>query len=263
MNGADAIVEILQREGIRQVFCYPLTNLLDALARAGVRILSARQERVAGNMADGVSRSTNGRQIGVFTVQSRAGAENAFAGVAHSFTDSTPVLFLPGHAGLDQIGTHPSFDCVDNYRATTKMANKVISPELAPSRLRHAFTALRSGRPRPGDAGGAGRRLQGGIQGRPGIHPYTPHAGGGRSGRRGRGRRTPAPGRTSHDLGRPGHPLRRGEPRTGGGGRDSGHSGHDHPSGKERLPRTPRALGRSRRLLRHPSWRGIAWPTPT
>ncbi len=149
MNGADAIVKILQMEGIRQVFCYPLTNLLDALARAGVRILSSRQERVAGNMADGVSRSTNGRQIGVFTVQSRAGAENAFAGVAHSFTDSTPVLFLPGHAGLDQIGTHPSFDCVDNYRATTKMANKVISPELAPSRLRHAFTALRSGRPGP------------------------------------------------------------------------------------------------------------------
>ena len=95
MNGADAIAKILKAEGIRQVFCYPTTPILDALARADIRVITSRQERVAGNMADGVSRSTNGRQIGTFTVQQSAGAENAFAGIAHSYTDSTPVLFLP------------------------------------------------------------------------------------------------------------------------------------------------------------------------
>jgi 4-aminobutyrate aminotransferase-like enzyme len=40
-----------------------------------------RQERVAGNMADGVSRSTNGRQIGTWAVQALAGTENSFPGV--------------------------------------------------------------------------------------------------------------------------------------------------------------------------------------
>ena len=61
-------------------------------------------------MADGVSRSTNGRSIGCFTVQARAGAENAFAPVAHSYTDSTPVLFLPGHPGSSFVGVSPSFE---------------------------------------------------------------------------------------------------------------------------------------------------------
>ena len=149
MTGADALVKILKAEGIRQVFCYPTTPIVDALARADVRVITSRQERVAGNMADGVSRSTNGRQIGAFTVQQSAGAENAFAGIAHSYTDSTPVLFLPGHPGVNAIGNSPNFDSSDNYRATTKMAQKILTVEQIPMKLRQAFTALRSGRPQP------------------------------------------------------------------------------------------------------------------
>ena len=149
MTGADAVAKILKAEGIRQVFCYPTTPILDALARADVRVITSRQERVAGNMADGVSRSTNGRQIGTFTVQQSAGAENAFAGIAHSYTDSTPVLFLPGHPGVATIGNSPNFDSSDNYRATTKMAQKILTVEQIPMKLRQAFTALRSGRPQP------------------------------------------------------------------------------------------------------------------
>ena len=53
MTGADAIVKILQTEGIKQAFCYPTTPLLEAMARAGLRVITSRQERVAGNMADG------------------------------------------------------------------------------------------------------------------------------------------------------------------------------------------------------------------
>lgn len=149
MTGADAVVKILKAEGIRQVFCYPTTPILDALARADLRVITSRQERVAGNMADGVSRSTNGRQIGTFTVQQSAGAENAFAGIAHSYTDSTPVLFLPGHPGVNTIGNSPTFDSTDNYRATTKLAQKILTTDQIPSKLRQAFTALRSGRPQP------------------------------------------------------------------------------------------------------------------
>ena len=149
MTGADAVVKILKAEGIRQVFCYPTTPILDALARADIRVITSRQERVAGNMADGVSRSTNGRQIGTFTVQQSAGAENAFAGIAHSYTDSTPVLFLPGHPGVNTIGNSPTFDSTDNYRATTKLAQKILTKEQIPPKLRQAFTALRSGRPQP------------------------------------------------------------------------------------------------------------------
>ena len=97
MQGSDAIARILEIEGVRQVFCFPFTPIIDSLADAGIRPIVARQERVAENMADGFSRTTCGRQIGVVTVQQSAGVENAFAGIAHARTDSSPILFLPGH----------------------------------------------------------------------------------------------------------------------------------------------------------------------
>ena len=149
MTGADLLVRILKAEGVRQCFCFPNSPIIEAMARAGLRVVTTRQERVAGNMADGVSRSTNGREIGVFTVQALAGAENAFAGVAQAHTDSTPVLFLPGHPGTSYIDQPPTFDSTANYGATTKMARKVLSPAQLPGALRQAFTALRSGRPGP------------------------------------------------------------------------------------------------------------------
>ena len=66
----------------KQVFYFPASPIAEAIARAGIRLILTRQERVAGNMADGISRSTNGRQMGVFAVQELAGSENAFPGVS-------------------------------------------------------------------------------------------------------------------------------------------------------------------------------------
>ncbi len=149
MTGADLLVKILKAEGVRQCFCFPMSPIIEALARAGLRIVTTRQERVAGNMADGVSRSTNGNEIGVFTVQALAGSENAFAGVAQAHTDSTPILFLPGHPGTSYVDQPPTFDSTANYGATTKMAQKVLAADQVPVKLRQAFTQLRSGRPQP------------------------------------------------------------------------------------------------------------------
>ena len=109
----------------------------------------ARQERVAENMADGFSRTTNGRRIGVMTVQQSAGAENAFAGIAQAQTDSSPLLFLPGHPGRDLVGVRPTFDAIRNYAGTTKWADMIPSTRAVPERMRRAFTLLRSGRPGP------------------------------------------------------------------------------------------------------------------
>ena len=149
MKVADALVGILQAEGVEQAFCYPFSPVMDAMARAGLKPIVTRQERVAGNMADGVSRSTNGRKTGTVTVQALAGSENAFAGIAQAFTDSTPVLFLPGHPGTRFIGTSPTFDSASNYAGVTKHAEKLLLPGELSAQLRRSFTALRSGRPRP------------------------------------------------------------------------------------------------------------------
>ncbi len=149
MLGANAIVQILQKEGIEQIFCFPTTPILEACAEEGLRPIVARQERVAENMADGFSRATCGERIGVVTVQQSAGAENGFAGIAQARTDSSPILFLPGHPGTEWVGVPPTFDSVPNYRAITKWADMIPSAGTIPGRMRRAFTCLRTGRPGP------------------------------------------------------------------------------------------------------------------
>src|ERR1700684_4243420 len=140
MQGSQAIAEILKREGVEYAFCFPFTPILDALAAAGIRPIVARQERVAENMADGFSRATLGRQIGVVTVQPGGGAEDGFAGIAHASTDSSPILFSPGHPGRDLVRVPPTFDAVPNFAATTKWADMIPSACSIANRMRRAFT---------------------------------------------------------------------------------------------------------------------------
>jgi acetolactate synthase-1/2/3 large subunit len=149
MTGSQLIARILKKEGIGQVFCFPYTPIIESLAEEEIRIIVARQERVAENMADGFSRTTFGKNIGVVTVQQAAGAENAFAGIAQAYTDSSPILFLPGHPGRSRTGVPSVFDAVRNYSATTKWADTIPSANDVSNRMRRAFTALRSGRPGP------------------------------------------------------------------------------------------------------------------
>ena len=149
MTGSQMIARILKLEGVEHVFCFPLTPILEALTEESIRPIVARQERVAENMADGFSRTTCGDRIGVITVQQSAGVENAFAGIAHAHTDSSPVLFLPGHPGRNLAGVPPNFEALKSYSDVTKWADMIPSADAIPQRMRRAFTALRTGRPNP------------------------------------------------------------------------------------------------------------------
>ena len=82
MKVVDAIAEILKREGVKYLPCYPTTSTIEAAAAAGIRPIVCRQERVGMGIADGFSRVSNGRPVGVFTMQYGPGAENAYPGVA-------------------------------------------------------------------------------------------------------------------------------------------------------------------------------------
>jgi acetolactate synthase-1/2/3 large subunit len=149
MRGSGVIARILKLEGVEQVFCFPYTPILDALAEEGIRPIVARQERVAENMADGFSRTSNGRKLGVVTVQGSAGTENAFSGIAHACTDSSPILILPGHPGRAFTGVPPTFDAMKHFAAATRWADVFPSANHIPARMRRAFTLLRCGRPGP------------------------------------------------------------------------------------------------------------------
>ena len=111
MRTADAIVEILKREGVSTLFCFPTTSLIENAVAAGIRPIICRQERVGVDMADGYARVTNGRPPGVFMMQYGPGSENAFPGIATTFSDSVPVLFLPLAHAREQSQVFPTFRC--------------------------------------------------------------------------------------------------------------------------------------------------------
>ena len=95
MKIVDAVAEILKREGVEFLSAYPTTPVIDAAAAAGIRPVLCHQERVGVGIADGYTRTTNGRRPGVFAMQYGPGAENAFPGVATAYSDSVPMLVLP------------------------------------------------------------------------------------------------------------------------------------------------------------------------
>jgi acetolactate synthase I/II/III large subunit len=149
MRAADAVVEILKREGVTTLFCFPTTSVIETAVAGGLRPIICRQERVGVDMADGYARVTNGRPPGVFAMQYGPGAENAFPGIATTFSDSVPVLFLPlGHA-RDQAQVFPMFHSSRTYASVTKQVEQVIVPEQVPAAMRRAFSALKNGRPGP------------------------------------------------------------------------------------------------------------------
>jgi thiamine pyrophosphate-dependent acetolactate synthase large subunit-like protein len=149
MRGIEIVAEILQREGTEFLGCFPANPLIEAVAHLGIRPVLCRNERVGVGIADGFSRLVGPARIGVFAMQYGPGAENAFAGVAQAFSDSTPILLLPtGEARHDQ-GIHPNFSAPRSYATITKWAEQINSADRIPEFMRRAYTLLRSGRPGP------------------------------------------------------------------------------------------------------------------
>ena len=149
MNGDQLMAKLLKEEGIEWISCFPAQSLIDACSSEGIRPVMCRQERAGVNMADAYSRINNGNKIGVFTMQSGPGAENAFGGVAQAFADNVPMLIIPGGASEARVGVHPGFDSVPNYQHITKWAGRVNTVRRIPEMVSRAFTHLRNGRPGP------------------------------------------------------------------------------------------------------------------
>ena len=146
MRVVDAIAEILKREGVEFFTCFPTAPMIEAAAAAGIRPLVCRQERVGVGIADGYSRVTNGRRIGVFAMQAGPGTENAFPGVATAFSDSVPILVLPAGHARNVAQTFPFFRSVRSYEAVAKWVEEIVLPEQVPDIMRRAFSLLKMGR---------------------------------------------------------------------------------------------------------------------
>ncbi len=149
MNGAEVVAEILKREGTEFLSCYPRNPLIDACARADIRPILCRQERVGVGLADGFSRIRRGRQNGVFAAQQGPGIENAFPGVAQAYTENVPLLVIPSGYSLKRQYNQPTFRAADVFRPVTKWAAMAHNVQDLPMLMRRAYHAMRSGKGGP------------------------------------------------------------------------------------------------------------------
>ena len=149
MKAADAIAEILKREGVDTLIGYPVNHIIEHAARADIRTVIVRQERIGLHMADAMARVSSGDRIGVFAMQHGPGAENAFGGIAQAFGESVPILVMPMGYPRDLAHVRPNFNSTAAFRPVTKSCEPVTSAAEIPNVLRRAFTQLRNGRPGP------------------------------------------------------------------------------------------------------------------
>ncbi len=145
----EAMAQILRKEGMDTMFCFPTTPIIEAAVGAGLRPIICRQERVGVDMASGYARVANGKPPAVFAMQYGPGAENAFPGIASAYSDSVPLLLLPLGHGRDMSQVYPMFKSTRTYDSVTKQVEEITLPGEVGNVMRRAFNALKNGRQGP------------------------------------------------------------------------------------------------------------------
>jgi thiamine pyrophosphate-dependent acetolactate synthase large subunit-like protein len=149
MNVQQAVARILKIEGVEWVSCFPSNQLIEEVAKEGIRTIMFRQERGALMAADGFSRMNDRQKFGVIITQGGPGSENSMGGIAQAFADNVPILYLPGGPALGQYAVRPNFSPVRTYQTVSKYAEVIVHPSQVANVMRRAFHALRNGRPGP------------------------------------------------------------------------------------------------------------------
>jgi acetolactate synthase-1/2/3 large subunit len=149
MKTADAISEILRREGVEWVIGYPVNHILERAAAADIRPIIVRQERTGLHMAEAISRVTSGQKLGVFAMQHGPGTENAYGGVAQAYSESVPILVLPMGYQRRAAWLGRNFHASVKMASVVKSAEPIVAAREIPAIFRRAFTQLRSGRGGP------------------------------------------------------------------------------------------------------------------
>ena len=140
MKVIDAIARILKIEGAEFLSAYPTTPLIEAAAKAEIRPVLCRQERVGVGIADGYARVKNGKTLAAFCMQYGPGAENAFPGVATAYSDSTPMLLLPLGHPRDRAQVFPLFSSARSFAGVTKSVETITLGSQVTDVLRRALS---------------------------------------------------------------------------------------------------------------------------
>ena len=151
--GADAILKVLNEQGVEVIFGYPggaILPIYDALFKSNtIRHILVRHEQAAVHAAEGYARSTG--KVGVVLVTSGPGATNAVTGLTDALMDSIPIVCLSGQVPTHLIGNDAfqEADTTGITRPCTKHNYLVKDSDKLCSTLHEAFHVARTGRPGP------------------------------------------------------------------------------------------------------------------
>ncbi|MFS2279512.1 glyoxylate carboligase [Microbacterium sp. OR21] len=154
MRAVDAIVQILIKEGADEAFGLPgaaINPLYSAMrANGGIRHTLARHVEGASHMADGYSRTGDGR-VGVCLGTSGPAGTDMITGLYAAIADSIPMLCITGQAPVAKLDKEDfqAVDIASIAKPVTKFAKTVLEGAQVPGVFQSAFQIMRSGRPGP------------------------------------------------------------------------------------------------------------------
>ncbi|KAF7768960.1 acetolactate synthase I/II/III large subunit [Pseudoalteromonas citrea] len=152
MTGAQLLIDLLAKHGVKEVFGYPggaIMPIYDALYGAPVKHYLTRHEQGAGFAAVGYARSTG--KLGVCFATSGPGATNLVTSLADAMMDSVPLLAITGQVPTAAIGSDAfqEVDVLGMSLSCTKHSYMVERAEDLAEILQEAMHLALSGRPGP------------------------------------------------------------------------------------------------------------------
>ena len=153
LNGAEVLINCLQKEGVKHIFGYPggaTLHIYDALeAQEEIIHVLVRHEQGAAHAADGYAR-TNGKP-GVVLVTSGPGITNAVTGIATANMDSIPMVVISGQVPSPLIGNDAfqEVDAVGITRSCVKHNFLIKDISEVAITVKKAFHIATTGRPGP------------------------------------------------------------------------------------------------------------------
>jgi acetolactate synthase-1/2/3 large subunit len=151
-SGGQILVDQLVIHGAELAFGLPGESylpVLDALYDGPLRLIAARHEAGAANMAEAYGKLTG--RPGICLVTRGPGATQASVGVHTAYQDSTPMILFVGQVarGTSGRGGFQELDYRQVFAPIAKWATQVEDPARLPEVIARAFSLAVSGRPGP------------------------------------------------------------------------------------------------------------------
>ena len=149
---ADALVKILEKEGIKYIFGHPGEQILpvyQSLRTSSIKHVLMRHEQGAAHAADGYARAS--LQPGVCVASGGPGALNMAMGVATAHKDSVPLLVItgdvPSHLKGENVFQEVDINAV--FEPVTLQSHLIDGPAVGIKIIKQALLTLKNGKTGP------------------------------------------------------------------------------------------------------------------